>query len=140
MSLAYPLLLLLLQSGAGIHAGDTARDQTDCSDPTTQQAMNYCASRDFRAADAALNRQWQDTAARMRRLDANIASDDARPTYFAQLLEAQRAWLRFRDGHCASVGYQARGGSLEPLLIATCRAELTRERTRQLEELEDFPN
>ena len=63
-----------------------------------------------------------------------------RPTYFAQLLEAQRAWLRFRDGHCASVGYQARGGSLEPLLIATCKAELTRERTRQLKALEDFPN
>ncbi|MGB3797075.1 MAG: lysozyme inhibitor LprI family protein [Alteraurantiacibacter sp.] len=128
MSLAYPLLLLLSSQGV------------DCAEPMTQRAMNYCAGVEFEEADEALNIQWNDTAARMRRLDAAITVDDDRPGYFDQLLTAQRAWLSFRDNHCASVGYYARGGSLEPLLIATCKTELTLTRTDQLRALVENPD
>ncbi len=128
MSLAYPLLLLLAQQGV------------DCAEPMTQQAMNHCAGIEFENADKALNDQWRETAAKMRRLDEATTYDDGRPGYFEQLLAAQRAWLRYRDGHCASEGYNARGGSLEPLLVATCKTALTRQRTEQLQELADYPN
>ncbi len=133
MSLAYPLLLLLAQQG-------DARASVDCAEPMTQQAMNYCAGVELAEADDALNAQWRETAAKMRRLDGATTYDDGRPGYFAQLLAAQRAWLSYRDAHCASEGYQARGGSLEPLLIATCKTGLTRTRTEQLRELADYPN
>ena len=109
-----------------------------------QQEMNICAHRDFLTADAAMNAQWRLTRAHMQERDAQWdpawdagqgASEGARPGYFATLLEAQRAWIAFRDAHCRSEGYDARGGSLEPLLVSTCKTRLTQARTEQLREL-----
>jgi len=140
MSLAYILLPLLAQSGAEVDAAEFGGDPPECADPVTQQDMNYCAALEWEEADAELNRQWRETVSEIQRLDAQTTPGDGRPGYFEQLLEAQRAWLTFRDGHCASVGYHARGGSLEPLLVANCRTALTRERTEQLRQLEQWPD
>jgi uncharacterized protein YecT (DUF1311 family) len=60
---------------------------------------------------------------------------DERPGYFEVLIAAQRAWLQYRDAHCQSEGYEARGGSLELLLVSTCKRRLTEERTEQLRSL-----
>lgn len=108
----------------------------DCENAMTQADMNQCAHADYRAADTELNTQWKLTAAAMKASDKDFDSDyDTRPGYFATLLEAQRAWLSYRDAHCRSAGYFARGGSMEPLLASSCLAKLTRERTEQLKEL-----
>lgn len=111
----------------------------DCAQPQTQSAMNICAAREFEAADAALNAQWSATRAVMRTRDMMDPATDERPGYFEQLLAAQRAWLAFRDAHCAAEGYAARGGSMEPLLVAICRTGLTQARTAQLHALEIWP-
>lgn len=145
MSLAYVLLPLLalpllFQSVAGVDAAEFAGTPPECAKPVTQQAMNYCAALEWEEADAELNRQWRETATEMRRLDQVAAPDDGRSGYFDQLLSGQRAWLVYRDHHCASQGYLARGGSMEPLLIATCKTDLTRARTVQLRELAVWPN
>ena len=102
--------------------------------------MTICASREYEQADAALNAQWTLTAAAMRERDAASQElRDKRPGYFEMLLAAQRAWLRYRDAHCSVEGFYARGGSLEPMLMATCKAKLTRQRTGQLRELAAWP-
>lgn len=111
----------------------------NCDEPTRQQEMNWCAGQEYERADAALNRQWRETAAAMRERDAawkdgNFRQDE-RPGFFASLLEAQRAWLRLRDAHCRLEGYEARGGSLEPLLVSTCKTALTEARTHELRAL-----
>lgn len=115
----------------------------NCADPQVQMEMNWCAGQDYEAADRELNAQWALTRAAMRARDAEwaqLGSADKRVGWAASLLEAQRGWLRYRDAHCALEGYEARGGSLEPLLILTCKAELTRARTRQLKELTERPD
>lgn len=140
MSIAYSLILLLAQNGAEVDASEFRGDVPECAEPMTQQAMNYCANLEWQEADEALNAQWRETADEMRRLDAAVMPDDGRPGYFGQLLRAQRAWLVYRDHHCASVGYHARGGSLEPLLVASCKTGLTRTRTEQLRALAEYPN
>ena len=109
-----------------------------CDDPQVQQEMNWCAARDFEVADERLNAQWKITAAEMKARDASFVEyggNDTREGYFESLLEAQRGWLRYRDAHCRVEGYYARGGSLEPLLVSTCKARLTRMRTEELREL-----
>jgi len=116
----------------------------NCDDPTRQQEMNWCAGQDYAAADAALNAQWTITSAKMKARDAswNEFADpdmDDRPGWFASLLEAQRAWLTYRDAHCRVDGYTARGGSLEPLLVSTCKTALTQARTGELKELAQSP-
>jgi uncharacterized protein YecT (DUF1311 family) len=112
----------------------------NCNEPVQQQEMNWCANQDFIAADDALNHQWAETSARMKARDeawaAIVAPEwDTRPGYFETLLAAQRAWLSYRDAHCRADGYSARGGSLEPLLVSTCKTALTEARTVELRDL-----
>ena len=108
----------------------------NCDDPQAQQEMNYCAAQDFHKADAALNRQWTATADEMKRRDVRDGKPtDNRPGNFDTLLAGQRAWLKFRDAQCDLEGYLFRGGSMEPLLVATCRTGLTEARTKQLQDL-----
>ncbi|MFC4256589.1 DUF1311 domain-containing protein [Altererythrobacter xixiisoli] len=105
-----------------------------CADPTTQADMNRCAGLDYEAADAELNRQWRITNDYMKAADASSRGMRGR-TYAAVLLDAQRAWLKYRDTHCVSAGYQARGGSMQPMLVSMCRTRLTQERIEQLKQL-----
>lgn len=112
----------------------SAQTDAQCHNAMTQADMTACAVREFNAADGAMNRQWKLTLAAMRNAD-RYPAQDRRPTYANQLLVGQRAWLAYRDAHCVSAGYAARGGSMEPMLVAQCRAKLTRERTQQLQAL-----
>lgn len=122
------ILALFLAAGAA-----SAGPAWNCDDPVAQQEMNWCAAQEFEKADAALNVQWKSTVAGMKTRDAEWDfSHDDRPGYFDTLLAAQRAWLAYRDTQCASEGYWARGGSLESLLVSTCKTRLTVERTQQL--------
>ncbi len=120
------LLLMLAVQGAPL----------DCANAMTQHAINACAKTGFDAADAALNAQWNVTLSEMRRMDAEYlgAADEAKG-YAAALLDAQRAWLAYRDAHCLSESYQMRGGTGAPMLLWGCKATLTRERTTQLKAL-----
>ena len=116
----------------------------DAADKGIQSAMNICAYRDYLIADQKLNEQWKKTAARMKERDVDWRDYkpewDDRPGYFASLLEAQRAWITYRDAHCRTDGYNARGGTLESLLVSMCKTALTQTRTQQLSDLIDYPD
>ena len=110
----------------------------DCSkaDELPQMGMNYCAYEDWQTADKALNDLWPKIRAAMKKDDAELKKID--PSLVgadAALMKAQRAWIDYRDGQCEGEGFYARGGSLEPLLVATCKARMTRERTEELRTL-----
>lgn len=123
----------------------------NCDDPMVQQEMNWCAGQDYAAADAELNAQWKITAAIMKERDTGTEGDfgpinpatprddaAARMTYtghFQTLLEAQRAWLAYRDAQCRLEGYSFLGGSAQPMIVAGCLASLTRQRTQELRDL-----
>ncbi|GMN01711.1 lysozyme inhibitor LprI family protein [Erythrobacter sp. MTPC3] len=112
----------------------------EAADRGIQQEMNICAMTEYRAADANLNAQWKITSSKMKARDDGWTPDwDDRPGYFASLLEGQRAWIAYRDAHCRTDGYAARGGSLEPLLVSTCKTTLTKARTEELRALADGP-
>ena len=128
------LTAMLLQASA-----QAAQPKVDCKEPMTQMAMNICAGRDYEAADRKLNAVWKKVSAEMKQLDANTDIQDGRPGYFQTLLTAQRAWLVYRDTHCRSEGYLARGGSMEPMLVAMCLAETTRLRSQELRRYIDGP-
>ena len=103
----------------------------NCANPQTQMEMNQCAASDFAAADAELNALWARVVAAQR--GETIPGWDRRPSALAVLRNAQRAWISFRDNHCTWEGYEARGGTMEPMLYGLCRARLTRERIEQLQ-------
>lgn len=107
--------------------------EVNCTDPQTQSAMNICAAQDYARADVVLNTRWEEISHEMRERDKGIDREhDKRPGYYETLLTAQRAWINFRDSHCASEGMTVRGGSMEPLIISTCKSKMTLERVMQL--------
>ena len=121
---------LLLLAAAPAEAEET------CANPQTQLMMNTCSYQDFERADAAMNAQWRLTMAAMKRYDQTLDRKyDRQPGYAETLLAAQRAWLTYRDQHCLSESFYARGGSMAPMLVSGCKASLTDARTKQLKEL-----
>jgi uncharacterized protein YecT (DUF1311 family) len=105
----------------------------DCKEPQTQADMTICAGLDLADADTALNAQYQVTRKTLKERDAGVSTELKGGE--EALIKAQRAWLSYRDAQCASVGFQARGGSMEPMRVSSCEADLTRKRTAELKAL-----
>jgi uncharacterized protein YecT (DUF1311 family) len=107
----------------------------NCSDPDNlpQQGMNYCASMDFERADAVLNAALKSVYPKIKAREVDL--DDQWRGFPDAVLDAQRAWIKFRDTHCAAEGFKYRGGSIEPLIYQSCRAKLTEKRTKQINSL-----
>ncbi|MGO4563764.1 lysozyme inhibitor LprI family protein [Rhizobium sp. 2YAF20] len=114
-----------------------ADDAADCGNAATQMDMNSCSDQDYQAADAELNAQYKKTRAAMLELDTGL--DASLRGAEKALLAGQRAWIDYRDGECEAEGFQARGGSMEPMLVSGCKATLTRARTKELKQLADGP-
>jgi uncharacterized protein YecT (DUF1311 family) len=93
----------------------------------TQSDMTACAVRERVSADSALNRAYQSLMPTLE------------PERRELLRAAQRAWIVFRDTHCAFEESEFSGGSLAPMIESLCVARLTRERTRELEPDEAQP-
>ncbi|MBB4839120.1 uncharacterized protein YecT (DUF1311 family) [Sphingomonas kyeonggiensis] len=104
----------------------------DCETQRTQSEMNICSYRDFLSADIAMNQAWSRAAGFAKRGATEVLGD---PKEHGRLLVAQRAWITFRDAHCAATtGPREIGGSMWPLMHNGCLTELTQERTKQLRE------
>jgi uncharacterized protein YecT (DUF1311 family) len=123
------LALLLVLAGA---APAAAQDDVDCNNAVAQWDMNFCAERDFEAADADLNVVWKEARKAAKAMDAE-QRDELKGADKA-LLAAQRSWIGYRDAECVLDGFEARGGSMEPMLVSACMAEMTRARTKELKE------
>ena len=104
----------------GAPAADDAK-RIDCKPDGTQQQMNDCAARDFRAADAALNIRYGEVM--------NALSAQSR----VALRNEQRAWLKGRDPACKTATKASEGGSIWPLEFNACLEQSTRKRTAELE-------
>ena len=118
---------------AGAMTGPAEAQDVDCNNAVAQADLNACAESDFEAADKDLNATYRAAMKSMRETDADL-EDDMKGAE-AALKKAQRAWIDYRDANCEAYGFQARGGSMEPMLVSGCKAELTRQRTKDLKEL-----
>ena len=115
--------LLLAQGGT---------DALNCDNARTQTAMNMCSKQEYDRADAELNRVWEQVRAHARHADGTYDYGDGEPGHWDTLLKAQRACLIYREEHCRLSSYDARGGSLQPLLASDCMTSLTEARTTEL--------
>ena len=120
---------LLLLAAVSTAAAD---DEIDCNNAMGQQDMNACAAKDYDAADAELNTVWKAAGGVAKDFDAEL-SEDLKAAE-AALLAAQRCWIAYRDGQCELAGFNERGGSMEPMVVSGCLADLTRKRTKELRE------
>lgn len=106
-----------------------ANDSFAADETLTQLDLNQDADSAFKAADAELNRVYQEIRRRYR----------DQPRFLDKLKLAQRAWLKFRDAELdALYPPTADGdpyiayGSMYPMCYASAMERLTKERTAQL--------
>lgn len=117
MGRAAALALLSLLGAPG-----PASAEQDCTVLSTQGAMNDCAAKNYKAADAALGVTYKAVVAR-------LAGDaDA----LKLLKESERAWIAFRDAECTFASSSVSGGSIYPMINAECLQAQTEARTATL--------
>ncbi len=115
---------LALSLAAAVAAQGKPQQQSPrCEDAETQFEMTQCAGREYRAADAELNRVYQQVT----------RQEDAAGR--ARLKAAQLAWLKFRDAECEYEAGDYIGGTMRPMIEAYCLAAVTKARTQQLKEI-----
>jgi uncharacterized protein YecT (DUF1311 family) len=123
------ILLAFVLLAAAPAQKQTQRDPCEGEGAETQSAMNMCAAKKFREADAVLNRVYNQLAAKL--------EADAR----ARLKTAEVSWLKYRDDNCEYEAAQFEGGSMQPLIHGTCLERMTKARTAELrEQLKDLDN
>jgi uncharacterized protein YecT (DUF1311 family) len=92
-----------------------------CQQPSTQAAMQACAAPRASEADQALNQAYQT-------LRHSLPAAQLTP-----LLNAQLAWIRFRDAQCAWERDAEAGGSLARTSQLDCLRRLSTARTQELQ-------
>ncbi|MCU0551686.1 MAG: lysozyme inhibitor LprI family protein [Leptolyngbya sp. Prado105] len=97
--------------------------RVDCKNQQTQFDMNFCANQQARVADRKLNQAYQTL---MRGYKGTPRGK--------QLIEAQEAWIKFRDTNCAFTSAAYEGGSIQPMVYSNCIGRMTSDRTKQLED------
>ena len=107
-------------------AGSARAMGAECDGYGNQMELNACAAREYGASDVLLNKTY-------RKVTANPSLHPQSKRDAELLTTAQRAWLTFRDAHCALVGNAYDGGSVQPLVVNTCLSEITLQRVKQLE-------
>jgi len=107
-----------------------AQPQTaqDCASKNTQFEMTGCARLGHKQADAALNRVYRDLLKKLTDADAKNL-----------LRDSERAWVAYRDKQCAFESSGAKGGTVQPMVLANCQWGLTDLRIKELERQASCP-
>ena len=95
---------------------------------SSNAGMNQCTSVAIAAADKVLNSWYQADSKVWIGTDEPDASERKK-----RVLNAQRAWIAFRDAECQLQAASMLGGSGEGLAGGMCLYELTRQRIGQLD-------
>jgi uncharacterized protein YecT (DUF1311 family) len=86
----------------------------------SQQEMNREAEDGFRRADVELNRVYQEL---LPRLPGPVRE---------KLIDAQLAWIRFRDAEAEARAWEFEGGTMYPFLYYSSLEDTTRQRSEDL--------
>lgn len=114
-----------------------------CMDGTdgghTTFGMSTCTAAEAQVWDDILNEEWPETMNWARAMDAEDM------TYFPEfarraevLLQAQRAWITFRDAHCDMAYAEWGSGSMRHIAGTDCNMRMTAERVLTLRAYRDF--
>lgn len=100
---------------------DRIAQSVNCNNPQTTLEMRVCAGESYGKADKKLNQVY-------RQLKPKLGARQQK-----RLVNAQLAWIKFRDKSCAFEGAFAEGGTLQPVLKLNCLADFTKQRVKDLQ-------
>jgi uncharacterized protein YecT (DUF1311 family) len=112
-----------------------------CNRGGSEHELRICAQEDYVAADRRLNSQWRKTIAAVKRDGMKIPEIRkmwglGRPA--ESLIQAQRAWLTFREQSCQTEE-RISVGSVHTRKYFECMERMTKTRIRELYDLSRNP-
>ena len=105
----------------------------DCSVASTTLEVNECASIGQQKMEAKLNTTYQRI---MKLLDKQSADDPNAKASKTALIEAQRAWIKFREADCNAVYQYYIDGTIRTVMSISCMSKHAERRIKDLEEYE----
>lgn len=113
--------------------GAAIAQNIDCANARNTVEINFCADREYAAADAALNDIYKQALAALAKSDGEKPYDPK--SWETALRASQRAWIAFRDADCKGLEpMQWSGGTGTTAAVLGCMTQLTQERIRVLKE------
>ena len=100
------------------------KSQDPCADAQTTAEMRDCTGKEYKQADAELNRVYKQLMSKL--------EDEGHKT---ALKNAQQTWIRYRDTNCEYESYLNRGGTIYSVIYTGCLTRMTKERTTELREV-----
>jgi uncharacterized protein YecT (DUF1311 family) len=100
-----------------------------CASATTQQEMNQCSATEFQKADERLNRIYG-------KLMKSFNDEESKTS----LRTIEKAWIQYRDLHCGAVRRQYEGGSMAPMVLASCMTTVTNHRIEEIKAAYESPD
>jgi uncharacterized protein YecT (DUF1311 family) len=118
------------------HAQDRPVPPADCNKANTQMELNLCAQNRAESADKKLNNTYQILQRRLaiELRQGNTAQINLAKIRYQKLINAQTAWIKFRDTSCEYERSNFEGGSIAPMIYHDCVAKVTDRRTADLQE------
>jgi len=118
-------LIGLCNSTVTVAGADTSgvlfAQRRNCTNPQTQGEINACAGLSYEKADKKLNQVYQQLLPELPRARRQ------------KLITAQSEWIKFRDANCDFAKSEVQGGTIAPAIYNGCLADMTKQRTAQLE-------
>lgn len=104
-------------------SNQTVTEQPNCKKSRTQIEINACTKLSAASADKKLNQVYQQLRAQIEDLQQKKL-----------LINAQLAWIKFRDANCEFEKSRFAGGTIAPSIYFSCIEQVTKQRTKELEE------
>ncbi|MGF1513205.1 MAG: lysozyme inhibitor LprI family protein [Elainellaceae cyanobacterium] len=101
-------------------------ETVNCDDPQGTPSMNYCTTLAYEREDDRLNQIYQ------------AIQSGPKTAATESLVDAQLAWINFRDAHCLSAVHVAYGATGYNAYYAACQAQLTQQRANALADYSNF--
>lgn len=105
----------------------------NCDEAMSNLDMRQCSYEEYKAADKELNSVYQRALKFLRETyGPGEIKDAGGQDPAADLRDAQKKWVAFRDANCRSMGTQMLGGSGQATIEAGCLASMTKDRAKEL--------
>ena len=101
----------------------------DCEKAMSTPELNECAARQQKAVELRLNQTYQKALKSLQQPDTEMDKFSATRQ---KLIEAQRAWVKFREADCEAVYLQYMSGGIRNLMFTGC---MQKHAERRIEDL-----
>ncbi len=127
---AIAIFLILAKLGSLSARADTI----DCNNASSTVEINFCADKDYQAADKALNAAYEAALTQIRSRGDMEKPYDTK-SFEDAMRNAQRSGVAYRDAECKDlVAQEWSGGTGATAAILGCMTEKTIQRTKELKE------